>query len=315
MGTPEFAVPSLDILLKNNHELAAVVTQPDKPCGRGKKLTAPPVKQFASEKGLTVLQPERIKGESFLNELAAFSPELIVVVAYGKILPSAVIKLPEYGCINIHASLLPKYRGAAPINWAIIKGENVTGVTSMLMDEGMDTGDILLQKEMRITEETNAAGLHDALSVLGAELLKETLEKLQSHKLVRIPQDNEKATYAPIMTKELGLIDWTLAARDIHNLVRGVTPWPGAYTYYKEGRLKIWKTDVREDMAANGGVEPGNIVDINRNGISVACGSGVLRITEMQMENCRRLCSEECWHNIDGDEIFGANRPAEGYCS
>ncbi len=314
MGTPEFAVPSLEILIKNNHEIAAVVTQPDKPCGRGKRMASPPVKEFALENGLNVLQPERIRNESFFDELTALSPELIVVVAYGKILPSAILKLPKYGCINIHASLLPKFRGAAPINWAIIKGERVTGVTSMLMDEGMDTGDILLQREFQIPEEMDASGLHDALSTLGAELLAETLEQLLQHELVRIPQEHEQATIAPIMTKELGLIDWKLDSVDIHNLVRGVTPWPGAYTFYKGCRMKVWKAELREDLCVINGTEPGSIIEINRSGISVACGSGILKITQVQMENCKRLCSEECWHNIDREEIFGADRPSEGNC-
>ncbi|MDD4494922.1 MAG: methionyl-tRNA formyltransferase [Eubacteriales bacterium] len=290
--------------------MSAVVTQPDKPCGRGKKLTPPPVKTFALEKGIKVLQHKSVRTQEFEDQLKELSPDLAVVVAYGKILPLNILNLPKFGCINIHASLLPYYRGAAPINWAIIKGEKVTGVTSMFMDEGMDAGDILLQKKAKITESMDACDLHDTLAELGAQVLLETLESLENNRLVRIPQKHESATYAPMMSKELGLIEWNTDCRDIHNLVRGVTPWPGAYTFYMGNRMKVWGTEIcnADECAFSDRCEslkPGQILDTNRSGITVKCGNGAIKLKAIQMDNCRKMGSEECWHNIYKGEKLG----------
>ncbi|HHW47147.1 MAG TPA: methionyl-tRNA formyltransferase [Clostridiaceae bacterium] len=312
MGTPEFAVPSLDMLVKEGYNVAAVVTQPDKPKGRGKKLSAPPVKEYALEKGIRVLQPEKVKTSEFVNELKSINPDLLITAAYGKILPADVLDIPKFGCINVHASLLPKYRGAAPINWAIINGEKVTGITTMYTDIGMDTGDILLKSEVEITDDMTAGELHDKLAVLGAEVLKETLKELQNGTLKRFPQSDEEATYAPMIQKDIGKIDWTKSAREIHNLVRGTNPWPGAFSFYKGERMRIWKTRFSHNMAdaaAQDGVsrnnKPGTICRIEKEMLRVVTGDGILDILEIQFDNGRRMSIQECWHNMDEGEVLG----------
>lgn len=305
MGTPEFALPSLDMLVKEGHEILAVVCQPDKPKGRGNKLTPPPVKEYAVKKGIKVLQPEKVKTQAFIDEIRELKPDLLVTAAYGKILPKDVLDIPPYGCINVHGSLLPHYRGAAPYQWAIINGEKKTGITSMFTDVGMDTGDMLLKKEIEITEDMTAGELHDKLSVLGAEVLKETIEKLEKGTLERIPQSHEEATNAPMIQKETGRIDWTRTAEQIHNLVRGTNPWPGAYTFYKGGRMRIWKSCVIPGEAA--GRTPGTICSVTKDGIVVAAGKGLLNIVEVQFDSCKRMCIEEyiCGHKVDEGEILG----------
>jgi methionyl-tRNA formyltransferase len=312
MGTPEFAVPSLDMLVKEGYNIAAVVTQPDKPKGRGKKLAAPPAKEYALEKGIPVLQPEKVKTPEFVNELRSINPDLLVTVAYGKILPADVLNIPRFGCINVHGSLLPKYRGAAPINWAIINGDKVTGITTMYTDIGMDTGDMLLKSEIEITDDMTAGELHDELSLLGAKVLKDTLIELQNGTLKRIPQSNEEATYAPMMKKEIGKIDWTKPAREIHNLVKGTNPWPGAFSYYKGERIRIWKTRASQDetnVAAQSGAcqanKPGTIYRIEKDMLRIATGDGTLEVLEIQFDNGRRMSIQECWHNMDEGEILG----------
>ena len=285
MGTPEFAVPSLNALLISKKDVAAVVTQPDKPSGRGKKLTPPPVKVRALKAGLTVLQPERIKDETFANTLREINPDVIVVAAYGKILPKNIIRLPRYGCINVHASLLPRYRGAAPINWAIINGEKETGITIMQMDEGLDTGSILLQKGIEITKEDTAGALSNKLSKIGAELLIEGLNAIEKGEIKPIPQDNSMASYAPMLKKEDGQIDWTKGAEDIYNMVRGMDPWPGAFTYYKGELWKVWK--VRHGDAGKG--HPGEILAADKDRIDVASGNSVISIIEIQPANKKRM--------------------------
>ena len=239
MGTPDFAVPCLRELIAHKHEIAAVVTQPDRPKGRGNKLAESAVKIFARESGIAIFQPEKIKTGEFVQILRDLAPEAIIVVAFGQILSQEILDIPPLGCINVHASLLPKYRGAAPINWCIINGDKTTGVTAMYMDKGMDTGDIILKKEIEIGEDENAGELHDRLSELGASALSETMELLIEGKIERTPQNNEEATYAPIMTKELGRIDWSRDAKDIRNLIRGTYPWPGAFSSYNGKMFKI----------------------------------------------------------------------------
>ena len=241
MGTPEFAVPSLEALL-NEVELIAVVTKPDRPKGRGHKLTPSPVKTWAVEHNIKVLQPERIKTEEFTAKLEELKPDLIVVVAFGQILSQKILDLPKYGCINVHASLLPRYRGAAPIEWSIINGENKTGVTTMMMDAGLDTGDMLIKREVEIDENMILPELHDKLKALGAEALIETIDKLFAGTLKPQKQDNSQSNYAPMLTKETGLIDWNKPARDIHNLVRGL--YGGAYTIIEGQKYKVWRTQI-----------------------------------------------------------------------
>lgn len=325
MGTPDFAVPCLDALVDNGYNVAGVVTQPDKPVGRKQSELRPPaVKEAAIRHGIkNILQPEKVKTQEFLESIKELEPDLIVTAAYGKILPKAVLDVPKYGCINVHASLLPKYRGAAPIQWALINGDKKTGVTTMFMDEGMDTGDILLAKEIDIPPDMNAQELFDKLKVLGAEVLLQTLDALKNGTLTRTPQDHSMAVYVPMITKEVGLIDWNKKAADIHNLVRGTNPWPGAYTFYKGKRMKIWKTSVAdngpETEDRNGGpapddgsqlpgqnaVQPGRIVKITKQSLIVAAGSGFVEVTELQFDNARRMSVSECGHNMSEGEVLG----------
>ena len=306
MGTPEFALPSLDMLVKEGHEIVAVVTQPDKPKGRGKKLCCPPVKEYAMEKGIAVLQPEKVKTSDFTNQIKVLEPDLLVTAAYGRILPIEILNIPKYGCVNVHASLLPKYRGAAPINWAIINGETKTGITTMLTDVGMDTGDILLKSEIYISNDITTNELEKKLAALGANTLKDTLLKLEEGILQRIPQQHDKASYAPMMKKEMGLINWENSSQEIHNLVRGTNPWPVAYTFYKGKRIKIWKTGsgYTEDNGCNVDVQPGTICYKDKDGIYVKCGEGFIKILEIQFDGCKRLCVGDCWHNFDVGETF-----------
>ncbi len=305
MGTPEFAVPSLDMLLKEGYDIAAVVTQPDKPKGRGNKIAYPPVKEYAMKNAIRVIQPQKVKTPEFAEELKALKPDLLVTAAYGRILPGGVLDIAPMGCINVHGSLLPKYRGAAPIQWSIINGEAVTGITTMYTDIGMDTGDMLLKKGIKISDEMTAGELHDKLSALGAEVLKETLERLKNSTLERVPQLEEEATYAPVMTKETGLIDWSGDCTGIHNLVRGTNPWPGAYTFYKGERMRVWKTEAIDDLSCSN--RPGCICGVTDGGIIVASGSGMLRILELQFDSCRRMTAKEYMlgHKIDEGEFLG----------
>lgn len=305
MGTPEFAVPSLDMLLKEGYDVVAVVTQPDKPKGRGNKMALPPVKEYALKHGIEVLQPEKVKTEEFACAIRKINPDLLVTAAYGKILPKSVLDIPQFGCINVHGSLLPKYRGAAPIQWSIINGEEKTGITTMFTDVGMDTGDMLLKGELEITEDMTGGELHDRLSLLGAEVLKKTLDKLKDGTIERVRQSDTEATYACMMTKDTGLIDWTKSSKEVHNLVRGTNPWPGAYTYYKGQKMKIWMTSVIS--GDKHGLKPGTICKASRDGIDIACGEGKLNIKEVQFESCRRMCVEDyiCGHKMDEGEMLG----------
>jgi methionyl-tRNA formyltransferase len=305
MGTPEFAVPILDMLVREGYDVKAVVAQPDKPKGRGNRLAAPPVTEYALAKGIDVLQPEKVRTPEFADELKKRRPDLLVTAAYGKILPESVLDIPPLGCINVHASLLPKYRGAAPIQRAIINGEKVTGITTMFTDAGMDTGDMLLQKELEITDSMTAGELHDRLSVLGAKVLRDTLKRLQDGTIERIPQRHEDATYAPMIDKSIGTIDWRKSSKEIHNLVRGVNPWPGACTFNGERRIRVWKTEVFQPAELMADLVPGKVCRVDRFGMVVAAGEGFVRITEIQFDSGRRMSLEECWHNLHEGEVLG----------
>ncbi|WP_321389516.1 methionyl-tRNA formyltransferase [uncultured Desulfuromusa sp.] len=285
MGTPEFAVGSLQGLLDSGIHLVGVYTQPDRPKGRGKKLAASPVKQLALEHEIPVYQPQKLRDSAAVEELRQLQPDLIIVVAYGQILPQAVLDMPRYHCINVHASLLPKYRGAAPINKAIIDGETETGVTTMLMDVGLDTGDMLVKRSLDIGKNETSGELHDRLALLGRDVLEETLQQLCSGALVTEKQNDELSCYAPMMKKEDGLIDWHRSAEDIHNQVRGLDPWPGAYTYLDGEVLKIATTTVNLDVSG----EPGTILSADKAGVCVACGAGALNIGELQLPGKKRL--------------------------
>lgn len=291
MGTPEFAVPTLKVLLEDeNIEVVGVFTQPDKPKGRGKKLAMPPVKELALENNLEVFQPEKIKTSESVAILKELNPELIVVVAFGQILSKEILDIPKYGCINVHASILPAYRGAAPINWAIIKGEKNSGVTTMFMDVGLDTGDMIYKEYVEISEEDNSSTLHDKLSSAGYTVLKKTIDNLKKGDLPREKQIEEESSYAPIMDKSLGKVNWKNSAEDIYNLVRGVIPWPGAHTTINDDVMKIWgvkKSSKKTDKA------PGMIIDVTQEGIYVATNDGVVVIDEIQMPNKKRMPVKE----------------------
>lgn len=289
MGTPDFAVPSLEALL-TKHEVVLVVTQPDKPKGRGKKMVPTPVKACALEHGIPVLQPEKVKEPEFVEQLRSYEPDLIAVTAFGQILSEPILEMPKYGCINVHGSLLPKYRGAAPMQWSIIDGEKVTGITTMYMAKGLDSGDMLLKAEVEITDEDTFATIHDKMAVTGANLLLDTLDQLEAGTLERIPQDHDAATYAPMITKETGHIDWSKNRQDIINLIRGLNPVPAAYTIYEEEVLKIFGaalSDVQADTAANG-----EIVAVVKKGFVVKCGDGCLLITEVQARGGKRMMTD-----------------------
>ncbi|HYM38420.1 MAG TPA: methionyl-tRNA formyltransferase [Nitrospiraceae bacterium] len=287
MGTPEFSVPSLAALLTSEHSVAGVVTQPDRPKGRGQELAASPVKQLALQHTIPILQPAKMKDPAFLNTLSAWKPDLIAVTAFGRILPKVVLDLPPHGCINVHASLLPKYRGAGPIQWAIIRGEYETGITTMLMDEGMDTGAILLQEKVSIAPDDTAGTLSSKLATIGGRLLMETLSRLQSGIVVPRPQDHSQATMAPLLKKEDGLLDWTMPSLDLANRVRGLSPWPGAHTYLGEDRWVIWKAAVQDQSAT--AASAGTIMEATKEGLLVSTGTGLLRIMEFQPANSRRM--------------------------
>lgn len=287
MGTPDFAVPTLEMLIHEGYEISAVVTQPDKPKGRGKKESMPPVKEVALAHGLPVLQPEKIRGdEAFYNHIQSLNPDVIVVVAFGQILPESILNIPKYGCINIHGSLLPKYRGAAPIQWSIINEEPVTGVTIMYMDKGMDTGDMLLKKEILIDEADTYASLHDKMKVVGAMALKEAMPMIVAGGKERQKQEDSEATYAALINKSLGELKWNTSTSSIDALIRGLNPWPGGYTYYKGEVMKIWKA-VKGSKQGEGA--PGTILEVNKEGIFVKTLDGSLCIQEIQMPNKKRM--------------------------
>jgi methionyl-tRNA formyltransferase len=290
MGTPDFSAPSLRALHDSGHEVLAVVTQPDRKKGRGRKLAPPPVKRTAVQCGYPVLQLETVSTDAFHRHMAELAPDLFIVVAFGQILPQSLLDIPAIGSINVHASLLPRYRGAAPIQWAIINGDHETGVTTMMMDKGMDTGDILLMEKTDIGPDETAADLHDRLSDIGARTLVRTLEKLQNGGLERVPQDHEQATYAPMLKKKDGEIDWSMPAERIECLIRGVTPWPGAYTFSDDMRLKIFKASVLEREIS---VPPGTILECFAGELRVATGKSAIAIQEIQGDSGKRLAIDD----------------------
>ncbi len=285
MGTPEFAVPCL-ARLSEISEVLGVVTQPDKKRGRGQKLTPSPVKVFAESHGLPVYQPQKVREEEFVTELTRLAPELIVVVAFGQILPQRILDIPPLGCINVHASLLPRYRGAAPMQRCLMAGEAVTGVTTMFMDAGLDTGDMLLREEVAIDADMTLEMLHDKLSDIGAELLVKTIEALMDGTLTRTKQDDGSSCYAAMLTKETGKIDWTKSAVELHNLVRALDSWPGAYAQLEGKTYKIWHTRVL-DGASDGA--PGEVLRRTEQGLAVAAGTGAIEILELQAPGKKRM--------------------------
>lgn len=304
MGTPDFAVPCLQKLIDDGHDVKAVFTQPDKPKGRGYKMVMTPVKELAVKYEIPVYQPVKLRGDEEVFELIeSIKADIIVVVAYGQILPKRVLGAPKLGCINIHASLLPRYRGAGPIQWSVIDGESVTGVTSMFMAEGLDTGDMILKKETEIGENETSGELHDRLSVIGAECLSETLKLFENGTVTRTQQDDSLSNYAPMLKKSMGKIDFTWDKKRLHNLIRGMSPWPGAYTYLNGKLLKIHKAKIAE----SGQGEPGEIIDDKK--FIVACSDGALEFLEVQLEGAKRMSAGDFLRGkkLEKGTILGEN--------
>lgn len=286
MGTPDFAVGTLEAIVEAGHEVVAVVTQPDKPKGRGGAMAMSAVKECAIKHGLTVLQPVKAREESFVEELRTYNPDVIVVVAFGQLLPDSILHMPEYGCINVHASLLPKYRGASPIQWAVLDGCEYSGVTTMQMDEGLDTGDILETAKVKLDEKETGGSLFDRLSVVGAKLLVETLKKAESGELHPVKQDENEATYVKMLNKSFGLLDFTKKPEVLERMVRGLNPWPSAFTHIEGKLLKIWDASVE---TADDDKERGSVVTDKKTYFKVKCDGGYLVINELQLEGKKRM--------------------------
>ncbi len=304
MGTPEFAVPSLKALIKNNHEICAVFTKPDKPQGRKMIITPPPVKIYAEENSIAVYQPENLKDPEVFDIVKKLNPELIVVVAYGKILKKNILDFPKYGCINVHGSLLPKYRGAAPIQWSIINGDSVTGITTMFMNEGLDTGDILLQEKTPIYENETSEELKLRLSQIGADLLIKTISEIEQGTIKRIKQNESEATFSPPLDKSLGKIDWIKSATEINNLIRGLNPWPIAYTALNKTLFKIYKAKISDKRICN----PGQIISVNP--LIIGCGNNTsLELEEVQIAGKKRMSAADFTrgNKLTGKTILGEN--------
>ncbi|MDY5051103.1 MAG: methionyl-tRNA formyltransferase [Candidatus Mucispirillum faecigallinarum] len=302
MGTPEIAVPSLKALVENGFDIPLVITQPDKPKGRGQAVQFPPVKEYALSAGLNVFQPEKIKNNNeVMEKLKSISPDFFAVVAYGKILPQDILDIPKKAPVNVHFSLLPKYRGPAPVNWAIINGEEETGVDTMLMDAGMDTGDILLTAKTLILKK-NAGELADELAITGAELLIKTLNEFES--ITPVKQDDSLATKAPMMNKEMGLINWADDAVNIERMIRAFTPWPAGYTLLDNKKVKIFKSDVAE---INNTADPGTVIDIDKESFTIACGKNALKIFGLQIEGKKRMDTKSflAGFKLEKGKIFG----------
>lgn len=299
MGTPDFAVGALKALIQAGHEIVAVVTQPDKPKGRSVKLTFSPVKECAVETGIPILQPQRIKRAEAITELRQYPADVFVVAAFGQILSKEILDMPRYGCLNIHASLLPKYRGSSPIQWAVINGEEKTGVTIQQMNEGIDTGDILYRKEIMISEKETGASLFDKLSILGAEAIVEALSLLEKGELKPEPQREEEATYTVMLDKSMGLIDWKQSAVKIERLIRGLNSWPSAYTVFAGKQLKIWEASIANEtqispLGSNSDkMIPGTVIKIAKAYFYVACGEGVLSVETVQLEGKKRMSTHD----------------------
>lgn len=290
MGTPEFARESLKGLYEAGFNVVGCYTNPDKPSGRGMKLKASAVKEYALEKNIPVFQPKKLrKNDEVLEQLKELNPDVIAVVAYGKILPREILELPKYGCINVHGSLLPKYRGAAPMQWALINGEEKTGITTMFMDVGMDTGDMLLKEEVEIKDEYNLESIHDILMQIGSKLLVETIDKVVDGTIVRIPQP-EEGTNAPMITREMTKIDFSKKPREIFNFVRGLSPFPGTYMELEDGRkFKVFDVDYIEDESIDSTVEPGDILLMSKDSLYIRCKNGYIMVKQIQPENSKRM--------------------------
>lgn len=286
MGTPDFAVGTLEEIIKAGHEVVLAVSQPDKAVGRSKALKYTPVKACALAHGIEVYQPEKIRDAACIEYLRGYEPDIIIVEAFGQIIPKAILDMPRFGCVNVHASLLPKYRGAAPIQWAVINGDAVTGVTTMRMDEGLDTGDMILKQEVIIREDETGGSLFDRLSETGAKLCVQTMEAIEAGTAVYTPQDESAATHTKKIYKELGSIDWTRDAKSIECLIRGLDPWPSAYTRLGDKTLKIWRAQV---VPTDSGAAPGCIVKVEKNRILVQTGEGMLALLEVQLEGKKRM--------------------------
>lgn len=292
MGTPDYAATALKALIRAGHEITAVVTQPDKARGRSRELVPPPVKVCALEQGIAVLQPRRIREPGAVEELKRYPAQVYVVAAFGQILSQEILDIPEYGCLNIHASLLPRYRGASPIQHVILDGQDKTGITIMQMDAGIDTGDILYQKELSIAPKDDYASLQDKLALLGGEAVTEALELLKQGKLEQRKQDDTESCYASLIRKEMGEVDFSRDAKTLDRLIRAMTPWPSAYTAYHEKQLKIWKA---EPVETDGDAlrRPGEILQVEKDAVTVAAGTGALRILELQLEGKKRMTAHE----------------------
>lgn len=297
MGTPDFAAASLKELLKTKHEIVGVFTQPDKPKGRGYHLVVPPVKELALQHNLTVYQPQKMRDGEALSVLKELNPDLIAVVAYGKILPKEILELPKYGCVNVHGSLLPKYRGAGPIQWSVIDGEPVTGVTTMYMGEGLDTGDMILKKETPIGEEETYGELHDRLAEIGAQALAETLDLIERGEAPREKQDDSLSSYAPMLDKEIARLDFSQPAQKLHNLIRGLSPWPVARTSYNGKLLKVHRARVVTGKSGT----PGQVLDKKK--LLVACGQDALELVEVQLEGGKRIGGEDFMRGRQAEKL------------
>lgn len=286
MGTPDFAVETLKAIYEAGHEIILAVSQPDKPKGRSGKLQPTPVKEFAVEHNIPVYQPEKIRAEESVKYLSQFEADVFVVAAFGQILPKVILDMPRLGCVNVHGSLLPKYRGAAPIQWAVINGEKVSGNTTMLMGPGLDDGDMLLKSEVVLDADETGGSLFDKLAIDGGKLAVQTIEALDRGEITPVPQDESQATHVGMIKKEMGLVDWTKPAEEIERLIRGLNPWPSAFTFVDGKQLKLWKATVVDNSG-----EPGSIIDVNKNVFTVACGQQALEINELQLEGKKRMAA------------------------
>lgn len=296
MGTPEIAATVLKSVLASRHEVVAVVTQPDKPKGRGHEMAFPPVKEVALEAGIPVLQPQRAKDEAFIEELRTLNPDIILVAAYGKLLPAAILDMPKFGCINVHASLLPKYRGASPIQWAVLNGDEKSGVTIMHMAETMDTGDIIMTEEVVLAEDETAGSLHDKLAAIGGPLLITAMDALETGRAPRIRQNEEEATHVKMLDKTMGNLDFSKPALQLERWIRGLNPWPTAYTKLNGKMCKLWKAEVipAEELGKETrGTEPGTVIATAKDSFDVFTGDGALRVKELQIEGKRKMTAEE----------------------